>query len=135
MKNALIATVLGMCMIGLFSLTACSPSATGDHASIVGSFFDALNAKNVDAAATLFTDDGLIDGFSLETGQYRGKDQLRKGVEYLVTTTPPYQILDMQSDTDKVTGHFSAGCAHAGCSDLKFIFVFQGSKIKSFAAQ
>lgn len=135
MKNALIATVLGMCMIGLFSLTACSPSSSGDHTTTVRSFFDALNAKNVDSAAALFTDDGLIDGFPLETGVYNGKDQLRKGVEYLVTSYPPYKILDMQSDTDKVTGHFSAGCTHLGCSDLKFTFAFQGSKIKSFVAQ
>lgn len=71
-------------------------AAPFDVISVVLSFREAMNARNVDAALALFADDAQLAG----SENYSGKGRIRDWIEYQVSQGARIELVDLYADDD-----------------------------------
>ncbi len=110
------------------SPTPTTPPLTG-IALVVKNFYDARNAKNIDAAMAFFTDDAV---YTTWTGvKYVGKTEIRPGVQFDADMNRRFEMSNVQVTGNKVTYHLKGYTGDTVIMQSDYETVVQGDKITS----
>ena len=128
--------LLAVSTIGLLLLLPSCGGGAGsatDPAAVIKGFDAAQNAKNIDTAMTFVADDAV---FNTPTGNFTGKDQVRKWVEDQVKSNDKVESFDFQVTGEKVM--WKTNIFRGGSTSPVFVAsndaTVQAGKIKAFNA-
>jgi hypothetical protein len=108
--------------------TPTSPPLTG-IATVIKSFFDARNAKNIDAAMAFFADDAVYTNHF--GAKYVGKTEIRPLVQHDADVGTQFELSNIQATESKVTYHLRFLVGGNPTSEYDFDALVQGDKITS----
>ena len=108
--------------------TPTSPPLTG-IAAVIKDFYDACNAKNVDAAMAFFTDDAVYTNHF--GAKYEGKAAIRPLVQHNADQGYQFELSNIQVTGSKVTFHLKIYIGGNPSSEYDFEAIVQGDKITS----